>query len=305
MTDPVPNSRLAGEARRILASLGVDPSGSRAAASSSIRRSTARPLATLRETTLAEAKAAIGRAHAAFLKWRSVPAPRRGELVRLLGEELRAAKAALGRLVTLEVGKVESEGLGEVQEMIDICDFAVGLSRQLYGLTIQSERPDHKLIEAWRPAGVVGVISAFNFPVAVWSWNAALALVCGDSVVWKPSEKAPLTALATEALFRRAAAKFGADAPDGLVDAADRRARRRRGAGRRRARARRLRDRLDAHGPPRRRAAGAPLRPRHPRTRRQQRLDRHALGRSRPDACAPSPSARWAPPGSAARRCAG
>ncbi len=136
--------------------------------------------------------------------------------MRLLGEELRAHKAALGRLVTLEVGKIESEGLGEVQEMIDICDFAVGLSRQLYGLTIASERPDHRLIEQWHPIGPVGVISAFNFPVAVWSWNAALALVCGDSVIWKPSEKAPLTALAVEAIFARAAQKFG-DAPDGLM----------------------------------------------------------------------------------------
>ncbi len=145
------------------------------------------------------------------------PGPRRGELVRLLGEELRAHKAELGRLVTLEVGKVESEGLGEVQEMIDICDFAVGLSRQLYGLTIASERADHRLIENWRPIGVVGVISAFNFPVAVWSWNAALALVCGDSVVWKPSEKTPLTALATASLFRRAAEKFGAEAPADLA----------------------------------------------------------------------------------------
>ena len=174
-------------------------------------------MATLDEATVADAKAAVGRAHAAFLKWRSIPAPRRGELVRLLGEELRAAKAELGRLVTIEVGKVESEGLGEVQEMIDICDFAVGLSRQLYGLTIQSERPDHKLVEAWRPAGVVGVISAFNFPVAVWSWNAALAFVCGDAVVWKPSEKTPLSALAVEALYHRAAAKFGPDAPDDLL----------------------------------------------------------------------------------------
>ena len=171
----------------------------------------------MREPGAAEAKQAIGRADAAFRQWRSVPAPRRGELVRLLAEELRAGKAALGRLVTLEVGKVESEGLGEVQEMIDISDFAVGLSRQLCGLTIQSERPDHKLIEAWRPAGVVGVISAFNFPVAVWSWNAALALVCGDAIVWKPSEKAPLSALATEALYRRAAARFGPEAPDGLL----------------------------------------------------------------------------------------
>ena len=159
--------------------------------------------------------ATVARANAAFHVWREVPAPRRGELVRLLGMELRAHKQALGRLVTLEVGKIESEGLGEVQEMIDICDFAVGLSRQLYGLTIASERPDHKLTEQWHPLGPVGVISAFNFPVAVWSWNAALALVCGDSVIWKPSEKAPLTALAVQAIFSRAAAAFG-DAPEGL-----------------------------------------------------------------------------------------
>jgi aldehyde dehydrogenase (NAD+) len=217
MTVPVPDSKLAGETRRILESLGVDVR--RLKGADLVVRSPidGRPLATLDEATVGDAKATIGRAHAAFLKWRSVPGPRRGELVRLLGEELRAAKAELGRLVTIEVGKVESEGLGEVQEMIDICDFAVGLSRQLYGLTIQSERPDHKLTEAWRPAGVVGVISAFNFPVAVWSWNAALAFVCGDSVVWKPSEKAPLSALAVEALYRRAAARFGSDAPDGLL----------------------------------------------------------------------------------------
>jgi len=217
MTVHVPDSKLAGEARRILESLGVDARRLKGAGLVVHSPIDGRPLATLDEATVADAKAAVGRAHAAFLKWRSIPAPRRGELVRLLGEELRAAKAELGRLVTIEVGKVESEGLGEVQEMIDICDFAVGLSRQLYGLTIQSERPDHKLTEAWRPAGVVGVISAFNFPVAVWSWNAALAFVCGDAVVWKPSEKAPLSALAVEALYRRAAAKFGADAPDDLL----------------------------------------------------------------------------------------
>ena len=160
-------------------------------------------------------EATIARAEAAFRQWRRVPAPRRGELVRLFGEELRAAKDALGRLVTIEAGKVPSEGAGEVQEMIDICDFAVGLSRQLYGLTITSERPEHRMMEQWHPAGVVGVISAFNFPVAVWAWNAALALVCGDAVVWKPSEKTPLTALAVIALFERAAQRFG-DAPDGL-----------------------------------------------------------------------------------------
>ena len=163
----------------------------------------------------AAASAAIGRAQTASLAWRKVPAPRRGELVRLFGEELRAAKTALGRLVTLEVGKITSEGLGEVQEMIDICDYAVGLSRQLYGLTIATERANHRMMETWHPLGVVGIISAFNFPVAVWAWNAALALVCGNAVVWKPSEKTPLTALATQALFERAARKFG-DVPDGL-----------------------------------------------------------------------------------------
>ncbi|WDI31065.1 aldehyde dehydrogenase family protein [Hyphococcus flavus] len=157
----------------------------------------------------------IAQSQDAFLQWRSVPAPRRGELVRLLGEELRAHKEDLGRLVTIECGKILSEGLGEVQEMIDICDFAVGLSRQLYGLTIASERPGHHMREAWQPLGPVGIISAFNFPVAVWSWNAALALACGNSIIWKPSEKTPLTALATHALLHRAIKKFG-DAPAGL-----------------------------------------------------------------------------------------
>ncbi len=159
--------------------------------------------------------AAIDTAHQAFLAWRTVPAPRRGELIRLFGEELRAAKADLGRLVTIEAGKIVSEGLGEVQEMIDICDFAVGLSRQLYGRTIATERADHRMMETWQPMGVTGIISAFNFPVAVWAWNAALALVCGNSVVWKPSEKTPLTALATQALFARAAGRFG-ETPEGL-----------------------------------------------------------------------------------------
>jgi len=154
--------------------------------------------------------AKIANAVTAFQSWRDVPAPRRGELVRLFGEELRANKEALGRLVTLEAGKIAQEGLGEVQEMIDICDFAVGLSRQLYGLTIASERPGHRMMETWHPAGPVAVISAFNFPVAVWAWNAALAWVCGDSVLWKPSEKTPLTALACFGLFERAAARFGA-----------------------------------------------------------------------------------------------
>jgi aldehyde dehydrogenase (NAD+) len=163
----------------------------------------------------AEVADAAERAHGAFLHWRGVPPPRRGELVRLFGEVLREEKDALGRLVSLEAGKILQEGLGEVQEVIDICDFAVGLSRQLYGLTIASERPGHRMMETWHPLGVVGVISAFNFPVAVWAWNACLAFVCGDSVVWKPSEKTPLTAVAVQALFERAAERFG-EAPDGL-----------------------------------------------------------------------------------------
>ena len=173
-------------------------------------------IADLHVTTPDEAIQAIDLADAAYRQWRNVPAPRRGELVRILGEELRAAKDDLGLLVSLEVGKVPSEGLGEVQEMIDICDFAVGLSRQLYGLTIATERPGHRMMETWHPLGAIGVISAFNFPVAVWCWNTALALVCGDPVVWKPSEKAPLTALACAAILKRAIAKFG-DAPDNLL----------------------------------------------------------------------------------------
>ena len=164
-----------------------------------------------------EAVVLIDRAHRAFGQWRLVPAPRRGELVRLLGMRLRASKERLARLVTLECGKPLSEGLGEVQEMIDICDFAVGLSRQLYGLTIASERPGHRMMENWHPLGVVGIISAFNFPVAVWAWNAALALVCGDTILWKPSEKTPLTAMAVQAILEEAIAEFGTDAPDGLA----------------------------------------------------------------------------------------
>ena len=168
-------------------------------------------------TPLADMPAVIVRSRQAFLAWREVPAPRRGELVRLFGEELRASKDELAALVTAEAGKITTEGLGEVQEMIDICDFAVGLSRQLYGLTIASERPGHRMMETWHPMGPCAVISAFNFPVAVWAWNAALALVCGDPVIWKPSEKTPLTALATMRIFERALARFGGDAPPGLA----------------------------------------------------------------------------------------
>jgi aldehyde dehydrogenase (NAD+) len=174
-------------------------------------------LARLKSDSPAEIDAKIARSARAFEAWRQVPAPRRGELIRRFGDTLRAAKRDLAQLVTLECGKVLSESLGEVQEMIDICDFAVGLSRQLYGLTIASERPSHRMAETWHPAGPVGVISAFNFPVAVWAWNAALAIVCGDSVVWKPSEKTPLTALACQALFAQATKDFP-EAPEGLLE---------------------------------------------------------------------------------------
>lgn len=173
-------------------------------------------LATVSESTVQEMPAVIARAEEAFQAWREIPAPKRGELVRLLGEELRKSKEELGALITLEVGKIYQEGLGEVQEMIDMCDFAVGLSRQLYGLTIASERAGHRMMESWHPIGPVGVVSAFNFPAAVWAWNTALALVCGNPVVWKPSEKAPLTAIACMQIFKRALDRFG-DAPDGLA----------------------------------------------------------------------------------------
>lgn len=166
--------------------------------------------------TIGDPDRAAARASEAFLKWRKVPAPRRGEFVRLIGERLREAKPVLAKLITLESGKIHQESLGEVQEMIDICDFAVGLSRQLYGLTIASERPSHRMMEQWHPLGPVLVISAFNFPVAVWAWNAALALVCGNPVIWKPSEKTPLCAEAVMAIVRRAADRFR-DAPEGLV----------------------------------------------------------------------------------------
>ncbi|HVQ50792.1 MAG TPA: aldehyde dehydrogenase family protein, partial [Mycobacterium sp.] len=162
------------------------------------------------ETTPEGADAAIAEAAQAFTTWRTTPAPVRGALVARLGELLVEHKAELATLVTIEAGKITSEALGEVQEMIDICQFAVGLSRQLYGKTIASERPGHRLMETWHPLGVVGVITAFNFPVAVWAWNTAIALVCGDTVVWKPSELTPLTALACQALIERAAADVGA-----------------------------------------------------------------------------------------------
>ncbi|RAK56925.1 aldehyde dehydrogenase family protein [Phenylobacterium deserti] len=205
----------AADAAAILERLGVPAERWTGGARAVHSPVTGETLGQVHDTDAAGVAAAVEAAHAAFLAWRNVPAPRRGELVRLFGEELRAAKTDLAALVTLEAGKIVSEAQGEVQEMIDICDYAVGLSRQLFGLTLATERPDHRMMETWHPLGVVGVISAFNFPVAVWSWNACLALVCGDPVVWKPSEKTPLTALAVQALFERAAARFG-DAPADL-----------------------------------------------------------------------------------------
>jgi len=215
--DPMAKVDVKQEVESLLDRLGVARAAWQGGDMASRSPVTGEEIARLRTMAAGDAAAAaIEAAHDAFKAWRLVPAPRRGELVRLLGEELRAAKADLGRLVSIEVGKIASEGLGEVQEMIDICDFAVGLSRQLYGLTIATERPGHRMMETWHPLGVVGIISAFNFPVAVWSWNAALALVCGNAIVWKPSEKTPLTALASQAILERAIARFGKEAPKNL-----------------------------------------------------------------------------------------
>jgi len=200
----------AEEAANLLQLFGLDCNGGRLVSFSPID---GKPIG---RVSVGDPEAASARAAEAFARWRLVPAPRRGEFVRLLGEWLREAKPLLAKLVTLESGKILQESLGEVQEMIDICDFAVGLSRQLYGLTIASERPNHRMMEQWHPLGPVLVISAFNFPVAVWAWNAALALVCGNPVIWKPSEKTPLCAEAVMVLVRRAADRFG-DVPDGLV----------------------------------------------------------------------------------------
>src|SRR5881275_144072 len=170
-----------------------------------------RKLASIRTASDEDYEATVTRAQEAFLKWRTTPGPVRGETVRRLGNALRDAKHELGQLVTMESGKIVAEGEGEVQEMIDICDLAVGQSRMLYGLTIQSERPGHRLMEQWHPLGVVAVITAFNFPVAVWSWNAALAAVCGDATIWKPSEKTPLTAIAVTKIAERVCRESGAD----------------------------------------------------------------------------------------------
>jgi aldehyde dehydrogenase (NAD+) len=195
------------------------PEGTGATARSPIDGGTIAALAAARASHVAEA---IDAAHEAFLGWRTTPAPLRGQLVKVLGRLLEEHRTDVADLITIEAGKIRSEALGEVQEMIDICDFAVGLSRQLEGRTMPSERPGHRLMETWHPAGVVGVISSFNFPAAVWSWNTAVALVCGDTVVWKPSELTPLTSLACAALLDRAIAKAGAPADVHRLVLADR-----------------------------------------------------------------------------------
>ena len=173
------------------------------------------PLGNVKTSSASAVDSTIAKSVQAYERWKTVSAPRRGELIRVFGNKLREHKETLGALVTVECGKIYQEGLGEVQEMIDICDFAVGLSRQLYGLTIASERPGHRMAETWHPIGPVGVISAFNFPVAVWCWNTALAIVCGNSVIWKPSDKTPITAIACQQLFEVAMAELG-DVPVGL-----------------------------------------------------------------------------------------
>lgn len=187
----------------------------------SLNPATGQPLAGVRLDGAAELEAAIERARTAFLKWRLVPAPERGEVVRRIGHALRERKDALGTLVSMEVGKIASEGLGEVQETIDIADYAVGLSRMLGGRTMPSERADHRLFEQWQPVGPIGVITAFNFPNAVWGWNAMVAAVCGDTVVWKPSLIAPLTAMATNAIADRVASEMGHEGLFNLVIGTD------------------------------------------------------------------------------------
>ena len=175
----------------------------------SINPASGEPLARVKMAGLADYQSVMARAGQAFLEWRMVPAPKRGDIVREISLELRAHKADLGALVTLEMGKILPEGLGEVQEMIDIGDFAAGLSRQLYGLTMHSERPGHRMYEQWHPLGIVGVVSAFNFPAAVWSWNALIAAVCGDCVLWRPSSETPLTAIATQKICNRVLDRHG------------------------------------------------------------------------------------------------
>lgn len=216
-----------GKAQEILQSLGIREVNDGTYADgwlsctgpelASINPTNGEVLAKVRQADAATYERVAQTAQEAFRTLRMLPAPKRGEIIRALGEELRAQKEALGQLVSLEMGKILSEGLGEVQEMIDMCDFAVGLSRQLYGLTMASERPRHRMFEQWHPLGPVGIITAFNFPVAVWSWNAAIAVVCGDPVIWKPSSKAPLCAIAVQHICHKVSQRFGINGIFNLV----------------------------------------------------------------------------------------
>jgi aldehyde dehydrogenase (NAD+) len=216
------------EAREILAALGLEEMNSGVSTHeflaapgggelTSVNPATGEPIARVQMAGEKEYETVLRAARESFLTWREVPAPRRGDVVRQLGEELRRNKAALGALVSLEMGKIRAEGEGEVQEMIDICDFAVGLSRQLYGLSMHSERPGHRMFEQWHPLGIVGIITAFNFPGAVWAWNAAIAAVCGDTMVWKPSSDTPLVAIATQKIANRVFQANGHQAVMNLV----------------------------------------------------------------------------------------
>ena len=306
MTSSFVPPRLAAEVTSLLSQLGVAEAAWRGGTLAVRSPINGEAIGQVVESRPVDVSQGIADAHRACLAWRTVPAPRRGELVRLLGEELRLHKGALGRLVTIEVGKVTSEGLGEVQEMIDICDFAVGLSRQLYGLTIATERADHRMMETWHPLGVVGVISAFNFPVAVWSWNAALALVCGNAVRLEAVGEDAADGAGRAGLVRARRERVSASRRrPGLSAVLIGGARGGRGAGGRPARGARLGHRLHrAWAVPSARAwrralparswsSAATMPPSwHPRPTWTWR-------------CAPSPSRPWAPPASAARRCAG
>ncbi|OUC09365.1 aldehyde dehydrogenase, partial [Litorilinea aerophila] len=192
----------------------TDPQGERLV---SYDPTTGEAIGSVIQATAPTYDAIVARAAAAFAHWRTVPAPKRGLLVRDLGNALREVQEPLGEMVTLEMGKIRAEGIGEVQEMIDICDFALGLSRQLYGLTMHSERPGHRMYEQWHPLGPIGIITAFNFPVAVWSWNAAIAAVCGDTMVWKPSPTTPLVSVAVQRICNQVMADHGLDGIFNLV----------------------------------------------------------------------------------------
>ena len=291
-----------GEVNRGVSPLDRGNSRGRCRSCRPINPATGTPLPAVQAASPDEYDRVVDRACEAFRSWRMVPAPRRGEVVRQIGEALRARKADLGLLITLETGKIRTEGEGEVQEMIDMCDFAVGLSRQLYGLTIASERPRHRMIEQWHPLGPIGIITAFNFPAAVWAWNAMIAAVCGDTMVWKPSPRTPLTAVAVQQIVDEVARTNDCDGVFQLCAGGE-------DIGRRMLEDRRL-PLISATGScrlgrRRRRGRGPSAGPVAPRAGRQQRDHHHALA---PTSSWPSgrpSSPRSARPASVARPRAG